>query len=90
MTNRQHFAIIDHLRSAQLPNGYLAALLVDNQAAEYLALVDPAGVGRTAMFDPTCAAVLHEHEGAWQIPEPAKPTDKGSTDLGRRVMRWPT
>jgi len=56
-------AIIDHARSVQLTNGYLAALLVDNEASEYLMIVNPHGIGNTAVFDPTCATVYHEQLG---------------------------
>ena len=57
-------AIIDHARSAQLANGYLAAMLIDTAGAEYLMIVHPYGVGNTAVFDPTCASVGHEQTGA--------------------------
>jgi hypothetical protein len=56
-------AMIDALRSARLSNGYTAAVLVDAAGTEYLTLVNPAGVGRTAMFDPACATVYHEQLG---------------------------
>jgi hypothetical protein len=88
MTNHQYSpAVIDHLRSVQLANGYLAATLLDASGVEYLVLVSPAGIGRTAMFDPACAAVLHEQLGEWPIPEPSEPEQP--VDLGHRAMRWP-
>lgn len=78
-------AIIDHSRSVQLANGYLAATLVDDEAIEYLMIVNPHGIGNTAVFDPACATVGHEQLGEWRIPEPSEPTDVGHT-----VMRWPS
>jgi hypothetical protein len=56
-------AIIDHARSVPLPNGYLAAMLVDNGGVEYLMIVNPHGIGNTAVFDPTCRTVGHEQTG---------------------------
>jgi hypothetical protein len=78
-------AIIDHLRSVRLGNGYTAAVLIDAAGTEYLMLVNAEGVGRTAVFDPTCATVSHEQLSEWRIPAPSEPTD-----LGHRVMNWPT
>lgn len=56
-------ALIDALRSVRLPNGYLAAVLVDAAGKEYLMLVHPYGIGNRAVFDPACATVYHEQPG---------------------------
>lgn len=56
--------MIDSRRSADLGNGYLAAVMVGPDGTEHLLLASREAMGRRELCDNACRAVAHEQDGA--------------------------
>jgi hypothetical protein len=56
--------MIDSRRSADLGNGFLAAVMVGPDGAEHLLLASREAMGRRELCDNACTDVRHEQDGA--------------------------